>query len=273
VRHAHALFGRAGAFLGRALVRIPAAGEPPAQGWWPLSAGDDGKHAEELAAAARRAGRPPGAYGELNLSVTRQEGAHAAAAGPETPPRDEEETAMMAEAEPRERGSGGGVRAGLSRAARAPVHAVRALLPTSAHAGGGGGGILHRRSHRRGAASDDESSSGSDDNDDARAGRRRRGAAAHIHVAVVAGRNLLPSDFKAPSEGGDASSQAGPTSDPYVTARLLPGGRAEGEAEREEAGRRATAVKHATLNPLWEARAAPAILRLSFMAFIRLRMC
>jgi hypothetical protein len=261
VRHAHALFGR-GAFLGRARVRIPGAGEPPAEGWWPLTEGEDGKHASELAAAARRAGRPPGAFGELRLRLAREEaGAEAGAAArgaPETPPREEEATAAEAE---EERHGGGGVRAGLSRAARAPVAAVRALLPTPPSA--------HRR-RRRAAAASSEGSSEDEEEARARAGRRRRhrrhpAARSHIHVAVVAARNLLPSDFKAradaSSAGGPLSQhEGGPTSDPYVTARLLPGAPAE--------ERRSTAVKRATLNPVWEVRTS--VLRRCVIPFIAL---
>jgi hypothetical protein len=207
-REAEGLFsGRA--FLGRVAVRIPRRGSPPEQGWFELRAGEGGKHAEELAARCRRAGRAPGELGELKLSVERLEPRTAAEddsgrASPRTP------HGRGAEAEPPRR-----------RAAATPPTPeddddAASLRPR------------HRRTH------DDEISASHP---------REALHATHVHVAVVAARGLLPSDFEAAEAGekGDAA----PSSDPYASVRLLP-------ALPEE--RHVTRVLPRTTDPLWEVR-------------------
>ena len=250
-REAEGLFaGRA--FLGRVVVRIPSPGAPPERGWFELRAGEGGKHAEELAARCRRAGRATGELGELRLSVETvtsssrhdERGDSIERASPRTPhaTRGDDVATRTPEAEaPRRRAAAATPptpqsyddteRPGLAaRVAHAPLAALRHAREVLT----GGGG------EEEPCADEPESSS---------AARRGSGAnrvreATHVHVAVVAARGLLPSDFPAPGEEEETEG-SGPSSDPYVAVRLLP-------ALPEE--RHVTRVVPRTLDPLWEVR-------------------
>ena len=245
-REAEGLFsGRA--FLGRVVVRIPPPGAPPERGWFELRAGEGGKHAEELAARCRRAGRSSGELGELRLSVETESASEGSGDGgteresPRTPHmyRGDEFASRTPEAEPARRRAAAATtpptpqshddaeRHGLAaRVAHAPLAALRHAREVLT-----GGGDEPR--------ADDEAESRSTAPRRASASHRGR-EATHVHVAVVAARGLLPSDFPAP---GEETEGGGPASDPYVAVRLLP-------ALPEE--RHVTRVVPHTLDPLWE---------------------
>jgi hypothetical protein len=205
-REAEGLFsGRA--FLGRVAVRIPRRGSPPEQGWFELRAGEGGKHAEELAARCRRAGRAPGELGELKLSVERLE-----------PRTAEDDSGRASPRTPHGRGAD----------AEPPRRRAAATPPTPEDDDDASSHHPRHRMH------DDEISASHP---------REALHATHVHVAVVAARGLLPSDFEAAEAGekGDAA----PSSDPYASVRLLP-------ALPEE--RHVTRVLPRTTDPLWEVR-------------------
>ena len=209
-REAEGLFsGRA--FLGRVAVRIPRRGSPPEEGWFELRAGD--KHADELAARCRRAGRPPGELGELKLSVERVE-----------PRPSDDDSGRASPRTPHGRGA----------EAEPPRRRAAATPPTPDDDDDDADQARHPR-HCRHTHNDDEISASHP---------REAVHATHVHVAVVAARGLLPSDFEAAEAGekGDAA----PSSDPYASARLLP-------ALPEE--RHVTRVLPRTTDPLWEVRA------------------
>ena len=242
-REAEGLFsGRA--FLGRVVVRIPQPGAPPERGWFELRAGEGGKHAEELAARCRRAGRATGELGELRLSVetvsssSRDDarGDSIERASPRTPHTPEAEAsrrrAAAAATPPTPQSYDEPERHGLAaRVAHAPLAALRHARDVLT----GGGGEEEPR-----ADAEAEASSSLRRGSASHRGRE----ATHVHVAVVAARGLLPSDFPAPGEEGETEG-SGPSSDPYVAVRLLP-------ALPEE--RHVTRVVAHTLDPLWEVR-------------------